>query len=257
MPLKTRNQARIPARTRRVLTVQDLADQVVGDGPVVPGERGDESARVGVVLQRQAGQPQSGGPPLRPPPQRRDLCIRQCRAEGGDQLGGLGTTERQLVGAYLGQATGHPQSCQPQGRVRPRHEDHPELRRGSSEQELDIGQDRCVGQLMEIVQHEHHRARQVAKAVDQQRDERFAGARGGQVGQAAVGWDRAAGTQASQIVFPVPAGAASSMSGPCAPSVSASSSRGRVTNHSGGWGTISLVASSGSSANPGSVDRSS
>ena len=52
----------------RRLALQDLGEQVVGDGPLAARERGDESFRVRAPGKRQGGQPQAGGPAFRPGP---------------------------------------------------------------------------------------------------------------------------------------------------------------------------------------------
>jgi hypothetical protein len=48
------------------LPVQNLREQVVGDGALAAGELGGEPLGVGVPGQRQRRQPQPGGPALRP-----------------------------------------------------------------------------------------------------------------------------------------------------------------------------------------------
>ena len=78
-----------------------LAEQIVGDGAVVPGELPHEPRGVVGVLQGQGGQAQCGGPALGARHQRGDLGARECHRLVVEQPLGLGGVERQLVGAHL------------------------------------------------------------------------------------------------------------------------------------------------------------
>jgi hypothetical protein len=65
----------------RWLTVEHLGHQVVDDMTVIAGEGLDKCCRIGATGQRQPGEMQSRGPPLRAATQQLDLPVGQLQTE--------------------------------------------------------------------------------------------------------------------------------------------------------------------------------
>ena len=272
----------------RWLAGQHLADQVVADRGVGAGEVLDEGARVGMVLQRHGREAQRGRPALGAPPERREVLGRQRDAERAEQRAGLVQREVQIGRADLGQAAVEAQTAEPDRRVRPRDDDEPQGRRREAREPFEILVD-GVDDLVEVVEHEHDRA---ARRLRARRRARAApgpsliGSRGltasAATASSPVAWASAARTprqkrrrsassvssdsqatgpggrssaihELSSALLPAPAGAATSVSGPCTPASSRSSSRGRSDGGpAAARGTENFVANSASdTAGPG------
>jgi hypothetical protein len=82
-----------------------LVEQVVGHTTVPTVEPSDELIGVRGGAQRQRGQSQTSGPPLRPLVQRGELLLADRAFFAAEQLPQLGFGERQVRGAYLAQLT--------------------------------------------------------------------------------------------------------------------------------------------------------
>ena len=145
---------------------QDLLDQVAGDGAVVAGQLGHEPARLGMLPQRQGGQPQPGRPALGPPPQRLQLGPGQLDPVVGQQRRRLLEREGQVGLADLGELAGHPQPVQGQRRVGPAGHDQAELGGGVPEQEPELARHRRAARLVQVVEDQHHRAVELQQAAD-------------------------------------------------------------------------------------------
>ena len=146
---------------------QHLLDQVAGDGPVVAGQVGDEPPWLGVLAQREGGQPQPGRPALGPPPQRLQLGPGQLDPVAGQQHGRLLEREGQVGLADLGELAGHPQPVQGQWRVGAAGHDQAELGGGVLEQEPELARHRRSGRLVQVVQDQHHRPVELQQAAHQ------------------------------------------------------------------------------------------
>ena len=262
----------------RWLAGQHLADQVVADRRVGAGEVLDEGARVGMVLQRHGREAQRGRPALGAPPERREILGRQRDAERTEQRAGLVEREVQIGRADLGQAAVEAQTAESDRRVRPRDDHDPQGRRREAREPFEILVD-GVDDLVEVVEHEHDRtARRPASAsasagstrpmfigsrgLTASADDRVVTRRPGERApgpRARSGGDRASSVSSdsqatgpgarsaaihelSSALLPAPAGAATSVSGPCTPASSRSSSRGRSTAALGRRGTENFVA---------------
>ena len=94
--------------------------QVIGDLPVIAGERGHERLPVSLIPKRQRGQPQPGRPALGPLPQQRHLGRLEAEREGVvQQRPGLRVAEAKLRGADLQDLARGAQAAQRERRVRP------------------------------------------------------------------------------------------------------------------------------------------
>jgi X-Pro dipeptidyl-peptidase C-terminal non-catalytic domain len=94
--------------------------EVLGDLPVIAGERGHERLPVALVLKRQRGQPQPGRPALGPLPQQRHLGRLEPEREGVvQQRPGLRLAEAKLRGADLQHLARGAHAAQRERRVRP------------------------------------------------------------------------------------------------------------------------------------------
>ncbi len=144
---------------------QHLLDQVAGDGPVVAGQVGHEPPWLGVLAQREGGQPQPGRPALGPPPQRLQLGPGQLDPVAGQQHGRLLEREGQVGLAELGELAGHPQPVQGQRRVGAAGHDQAELGGGVPEQEPELARHLWAGRLMQVVQDQHHRPVELQQAA--------------------------------------------------------------------------------------------
>jgi len=134
-----------------------LPHQVVGDGPVVPGESGDPPVDV-PGIQRHGRQPQPGRPALSSGSEDPDLFGLQMNALQVEEFGRLVLGEGQVTGPHLAQVTVHPQSVQPEYRVRPGEHDQTQLRRQVVDQLAEALVHSGTGDLVEVVQHQDDRA---------------------------------------------------------------------------------------------------
>ena len=270
------------SRSSRWLAGEHLADQVVADSRVGAGEVLDEGARVGMVLQRHRRQAQRCRPALGAPPERREVLGRQHDAERVEQRAGLVQREVQIGRADLGQAAVEAQAAEPDRRVGARDDDEPQGRRREAHEPFEICVD-GVDDLVEVVEHEDDRLRGafervgergghqahahgLARADRQRRDgvvarrlgqrrrtprqkrRRSASSVSSESQATGPGGRSSAIHELSSALLPAPAGAATSVSGPCTPESSRSSSRGRATAALGSRGTENFVASSASDA---------
>ena len=207
-------------------------------------------------------QAQRGRPALGAPPERREVLGRERDAQRVEQRAGLVEREAQVGGADLGQAAVEAQAAEPDRRVRPRDDDEPQRRRREAREPLEILVDR-VDDLVEVVEHEHDRllgalrARRPAQAAPgpsssaragsppaprpprrrspgpaprrtpRQKRRRSASSVSSDSQATGPGGRPSAIHELSSALLPAPAGAATSVSGPCTPASSRSSSRGR------------------------------
>jgi hypothetical protein len=163
-PLDDRGAQEELAQLRR-LACQHLADEVVADRRVGAREVLDEVARFGVLLQRQCRQAQRGRPSLRAAPEHREVLGCKHDAEPAEEGAGLVQGEAEVGGADLGQAAVEAQTTEPDRRVRARDDDEPQRRRREACEALEVLVDR-VGDLVEVVEHEHDRLRASGERVD-------------------------------------------------------------------------------------------
>jgi hypothetical protein len=153
------------AEVRRLVR-ERLADEVVADGHVGPGEAVDERARVGMVAQRDRGQPQRGRPSLGPPPELPEVLRRELDAEGLEHRRRLVACEREVRGPDRGEAALEPHAADRDGRVCSRDQDQPQARRREPGQALDVVAD-DVGHLVEVLEHQRHRPLAADHRLDQ------------------------------------------------------------------------------------------
>jgi len=139
------------------LGVEHLGDQVAGDDVVLGGEVLDEQRGIGMAVQRQGGQPQSGGPALDPPGDELQHRAGQGDAVLGHQLGRFGNGEGHLGGADLGQLPGHPVAVQRQQRVRPRGRDQVQARLGVPQHGGQFLHRSGRGDQVQVIQDQDHR----------------------------------------------------------------------------------------------------
>ena|GEM_PF-6429617 len=144
--------------------VGDLFDQVFGHQMVAAGEPGDAAVDV-TRIQTHQGQPQARGPPLGAVQQHRELTFGQAKAIAGEQLRRLGRAESQVMRADIGDFTVDPQPVQPQRRIRPGGQHQAQLGRLMIQQLTERFQHRRVGDLLEIVQHQHKHLRQFGQRL--------------------------------------------------------------------------------------------
>jgi hypothetical protein len=126
--------------------------------------------RVRLTLQRQRRQPQPHRPSFRACLEQRRILLGQPRLEVvlGQQLGHLGDGEDELCRTHLAQLSADQQPVQRQGRVEPGRQHQPQLLRGMAQQELEAREHRRVGDVLDVVEDQHHRGGQLGKAADQQ-----------------------------------------------------------------------------------------
>ncbi len=189
---------------RRRLARQHLAGQVVGDAALVAGEFGDEAAGVGVIAERQRRQPQAGRPPLGVGTQQGHVARPQVQALAAQQLCGLLQGEGQLGDADLGQLAAGAELVQLQPRVGPRGDHQAQCRRAVADQELHAAKDRLLADLVEVVEHQHHRRVDPPQRVEQRRQLDLA--IGGGDGHGGAGRQGAGALQGGAHVRPEPAG---------------------------------------------------
>ena len=117
------------------------------------------SPAFGVALaQEHRGEPQAGGPALGPIEQDLDLGGGELHVVAGQQLGGLVEGEAQLRGADLGQSLPDPRPVQRQRAVLAGGDHQPQLRHGMAQQERQRPEHLRIVDLVQVFQHEHHRA---------------------------------------------------------------------------------------------------
>ena len=139
------------------LVIQRLLHQVPGDRAVLRGQLLDELPRITMITQRQRRQPQPRRPPLIDPGQQLQRGRRQRDPVLGHQLARLGHAERQLPGPDLGQLPGQPVPVQRQHRIRPRAHHQPQPRPRVPQQVRQPLHQPRPRQLMQVIQHQHHR----------------------------------------------------------------------------------------------------
>ena len=171
--------------------VQDLGDQVAGQAAVVAGQLEHEPAWVGVAQHRHRGQAQPGRPALGAGLEHGQVGVGQPGPEvvAVQQLGHLGHAEGQVGGPELAQLAGDEQPVQRQGRVGPGDQHQPEPGRGVADQQLQPPQDLGVGELVDVVEHQHHRRGQLAEGLDERR--RQPAVAGSATGGGSGGWSPA------------------------------------------------------------------
>ncbi len=157
--------------------------QVIGDLPVIAGERGHESLPVGLIPKRQRGQPQPGRPALGPLPQQRHLGRLEVEREGVvQQRPGLRVAEAKLRGADLQDLARGAQAAQRERRIRPCRDRQLHVRGKMAEQKGDRGVDRLLPHPVIVIQHQHQAAPGRCQLVEQRRQDR-AGQVAGSIGQ--------------------------------------------------------------------------
>ncbi len=146
------------------LTVEDLVQQIVGHGAVVPGEAAQEAGAVGLRGKGQRGEADAGSPPLGPPVQRLDVARCEFGRERLQGLAALLECEGQVGGTDLREVVGEAQSLQAQARVGPGR-DHQSKRRRPVEQRLQFALDDRALDLVKVVEHEHDRLGAIVEAL--------------------------------------------------------------------------------------------
>ena len=140
----------------RGLAVKELAEEIVGHRPVRRGEGGDVRLGLGMVAQRERGQPQRRGPALGATAEHRDLVRVQRRARLPEQRSGLVLAEGQMALTDLAQPVREAQPRKAQRWVLARHEDEPQRRRRLRQQPIEVGGHLAAVDLVEVVEHEDH-----------------------------------------------------------------------------------------------------
>ena len=134
----------------------DLRQQVIADRAIVAREVGNEARRVGMVTERDRGEADRADPTLGVRPQATDIVVLDRDAERAHHLDGLGEREGKVGRADLGELILQAQSPEVQRWVGPAGHDQPQPGQRMSQQQLEVGVDRA-GDLVEVVEHEHHR----------------------------------------------------------------------------------------------------
>ena len=154
----------------RRLAGQHLRHEVVGHREVVAGEGRHERGRVRVVAQRQRGEPEAGGPALRPLPQPPQALGLELRPRRREQRRGLVEREGEVGLPELADRALQPQAADPQRRVDPRGDHHPQVARRVAQQPVEVGDGRRVAELVQVVEHQHDRLAERLERVDERGD---------------------------------------------------------------------------------------
>ena len=153
------------------LAGEHLVEQVVGDRALAAGELGDEARGRVVARERQRRQPQPGRPALGALVQAADVARVDRDARPGQQLARLLGGEVQVGGAQLEQVAGEAQAVQAELRVAAADHDRAQLDGRGAEQLLEAPERRGRAQLVQVVEHQQHLARQPVEPVEQAREE--------------------------------------------------------------------------------------
>jgi hypothetical protein len=145
---------------------EHLVDQVRRDRAVVRGEVGEEPVGVTASGQRQRRQAQRGSPALGLLEEPLELVGVQLDPVGVEQRPHLGGGELQVLGADLGELVREPQPGYRQVRVVPRREDQAQVRGLVLQQGRQPLQWLRSGDLVEVVEDQHDRPRQLVEGVD-------------------------------------------------------------------------------------------
>ena len=124
-----------------------------------------------MVAQRKRGQPQRARPALGVLPQALHVHLAHRHAGGRQHLRRLVERHRQVRLAQLGELVLHAQAAEPQRRIRARRDHQPERGRRTVQQVVDVGVHR-VGDLVEVVEHQHDRLLALRQRGGQRRDQR-------------------------------------------------------------------------------------
>ena len=112
----------------RGLAGEHLGEQVVGHGPLIARELGDEAARIRMTRQRERGQTEPGCPALGPAMELRQAVVVEPDARRLQKLAASRRGQLQIGLANLGELAGEAESVEPELRVVARRQDDAELR---------------------------------------------------------------------------------------------------------------------------------
>jgi hypothetical protein len=173
-PIQHRRLQQEPAQLSR-LPVEHLLGQVVQHVPVAAGEGRQEPIRVGVTLERQPGQLQTGDPAFGASRQRRQAGRRQLQPCGiPQQRRRLFLGEAQVGGAQLSELAAGPQPRQRERRVGAAGHHQPQRGRQVLQQEAERLVDRLGLDQVVVVQHQHDRLGRTGQLVDHHGRDRLA-----------------------------------------------------------------------------------
>ena len=108
-------------------TVEDLVQQVVGDGTLVPGKPLHEAALVLLGLEGERSEPNPGRPPFGALAERADVLVFEELRQGAEHVAALRRREREIAGTHLRELAGDPQALDPKRGIRSRRDDEPKL----------------------------------------------------------------------------------------------------------------------------------
>jgi hypothetical protein len=149
------------------LAGQHLGDEVVGERPVVAGERVDERGHVLHAARREGGDAKPGGPALGAPPQPIREHRRERLSERREQVGRLGRRECELIGPDLGERTVQPQLVQRQVGIAPGGGDEPQSSGPVRDHVTEVRHRLGRRELVQVVDHKHERAFKLRQGGDQ------------------------------------------------------------------------------------------
>ena len=123
-----------------------------------------------MVAQRQRGEPEAGGPALRPLPQPPQALGLELRPRRRQQRRGLVEREGEVGLPELADRALQPQAADPQRRVDPRGDHHAQVARRVAQQPVEVGDGRRVAELVQVVEHQHDRLAERLERVDERGD---------------------------------------------------------------------------------------
>ena len=155
----------------RGLAGEHLGEQVVGHGPLIARELGDEAARIRMTRQRERGQTEPGCPALGPAMELRQAVVVEPDARRLQKLVRLGEVEPQIGLANLRELTGQAQSMEPELRVVARRQHDAELLRTARNEFGDVIARGSGAEFMEVVDDQQDRPIEPGELGDQPLDE--------------------------------------------------------------------------------------
>jgi hypothetical protein len=152
---------------------EDLVGEVVGDRTLVAREVVDELVGRAAGADRDANEPESGGPALRPLDDEVDPVLVEDDPDRVEELARLVLREGEVGGAHLCEVAAQPEQVQRQQRVAARREDEPQLRHPAPEHVPERRRHDVGRRLVQVVDHDHERLVEAGERVQERVQERL------------------------------------------------------------------------------------
>ena len=149
------------------LAGEHFLEQVVGHGPLIARELGDEASRIRMAGERERGQTEACCPALGAAMELRQAVVVETDVRRLEQAARLGEVEPQIGLANLRELAGQAQSVEPELRVVARRQHDAELLGAARDEFGDVVARGSGAEFMEVVDHQQDRPIEPGELGDQ------------------------------------------------------------------------------------------